>query len=281
MNAFSRFNISHRDRFAPLSDDELRARAPSIFATEAHESRSDRFAPIPTAAVIEGLRREGFEPYHAMQARTRDAGKADYTKHMVRLRHRSLVGDEGQRFEIALVNANDGTAAYNMLPAVYRLICQNGLMVGQSYDEVKVRHSGQALDEVIEGAYRVLSEAPRVMDQISRFQSIQLSAPERGLLAEAAHGLRFPDRAPEEVPVTPAALIRPRRSADAMADRWTTLNVVQENVIRGGQHGRVTGSDGRRRNASVREVAGIDQNRALNRALWTLAERMAELKSAA
>lgn len=27
-----------------LTDDELRARVPSIFATEAHESRSERFA---------------------------------------------------------------------------------------------------------------------------------------------------------------------------------------------------------------------------------------------
>ena len=34
------------------------------------------------------------------------------------------------------------------------------------------------------------------------------------------------------------------------------------------------------RRRSVREVAGIDQNRNLNRALWMLTERMAELKAA-
>ena len=31
---------------------------------------------------------------------------------------------------------------------------------------------------------------------------------------------------------------------------------------------------------TVREVSGIDQGKALNRALWTLTERMAELKEA-
>jgi hypothetical protein len=57
--------------------------------------------------------------------------------------------------------------------------------------------------------------------------------------------------------------------------------VIQENVIRGGQRGQVVATNGARRRASVREVAGIDQGRALNRALWVLTERMAELRSKA
>jgi hypothetical protein len=43
-----------------LTDDQLRAAVPSIFATEAHESRSARFTPIPTIKVLDGLRAEGF-----------------------------------------------------------------------------------------------------------------------------------------------------------------------------------------------------------------------------
>ena len=35
-----------------LTDDALRARVPSIFAAEAHESRSARFAPVPTIDVL-------------------------------------------------------------------------------------------------------------------------------------------------------------------------------------------------------------------------------------
>lgn len=265
-----------------LTDDQLRAVVPSIFATEAHESRSARFAPVPTVDVLNGLRREGFEPVFAAQSRTRDDSKRDFTKHMLRLRHRgqdvAKVGDEA--FEIVLINANDGSSAYKMLPGVFRLVCLNGLMVGDTYDEVKVRHSGDAIGEVIEGAYRVLNEAPRVGEQVQTFKALQLTSPERQAFAEAAHVLRFPDAEPERVPVQPAALLRPRRYQDGANDLWTTFNVAQENVIRGGMRGRVTASDGSRRNASVREVNGIDQNRALNRALWTLAERMAEIKAA-
>jgi len=91
--------------------------------------------------------------------------------------------------------------------------------------------------------------------------------------------------------------LRPRREADATGlinwrtpavpkpDLWHTLNVVQENVVRGGLHGMQHGVDpnGRKtfRRVTTREVRGIDQDVKLNRALWMLAERMAELKGAA
>ncbi|WP_171181060.1 DUF932 domain-containing protein [Ruegeria sp. HKCCD8929] len=136
-----------------LSDDDLRKAVPSIFATEAHESRSERFVPVPTIDVLSELRKEGFDPFFAQQANTRIKGKAAFTKHMMRLRHRSISNAEGEAFEIILVNANDGTSSYQMVPGFFRFVCANGLMVGDSFNEVKVRHSGNAIHEVVEGAY--------------------------------------------------------------------------------------------------------------------------------
>lgn len=40
---------------SPLSNDEIARVAPSIFAEEAHESRSDRYRYIPTVDVLEAL----------------------------------------------------------------------------------------------------------------------------------------------------------------------------------------------------------------------------------
>lgn len=267
----------------PLSNDMLRAAVPSIFATEAHESRSARFAPVPTVTVLDGLRAEGFEPFSAVQARTRVEGKAEFTKHMVRLRHRSLTNTAGDSFEIVLVNANDGTSAYQMIPGFFRFVCENGLMTGETFSEVKVRHSGNAIGEVIEGAYRVLEDAPLVAEQVASWKAISLQDGERLALAESAHILRFPKAAQEgeaPAPVQPEALLRPRRSADRATDLWTAFNVVQENTLKGGLTGRVRNAEGRLQRRTTREVAGIDQNRSLNRALWLLTQRMAELKGA-
>ena len=69
-----------------LTEDELYRVAPSVFAVEAHESRSERFKPIPTIEILRGLNKEGFQVVGATQARTRDASKREFTKHLLRLR---------------------------------------------------------------------------------------------------------------------------------------------------------------------------------------------------
>jgi hypothetical protein len=268
----------------PLSNDDLMRAAPSIFATEAHESRSARFAPVATVQVLEGLRREGFEPFSAMQARTRDESRKEFTKHLLRLRHRGITNDAGQAFEIVLVNANDGTAAYQMLPGFFRMVCANGLIAGDTFEGVKVRHSGDAVGDVIEGAYRVLGDAPKIADQVDSFRSLTLNRDERQVFAEAAHMIRFPDHYAEgddrtETPIRADQLLTARRYDDRAADLWTTFNAVQENVIRGGITAMGRNATGQRRRVTTREVNGIDQNRSLNRALWTLTERMAQLKA--
>jgi hypothetical protein len=71
----------------PLSDDQIRAVAPSIFAPAPHESRSERYRYIPTAIVLQELRGEGFEPFMVCQTRVRHDDRRDTTKHLIRLRH--------------------------------------------------------------------------------------------------------------------------------------------------------------------------------------------------
>ncbi len=70
-----------------LSEAQLRAVAMSVFAEGKHASRSERYTYIPTIEVLRGLRRGGFEPFMVAQGSTRVEGRADYTKHMIRLRH--------------------------------------------------------------------------------------------------------------------------------------------------------------------------------------------------
>ena len=53
-----------------------------------------------------------------------------------------------------------------------------------------------------------------------------------------------------------------------------TMNVTQENLMRGGVQGR--NDQGQRRR--LRGVTSVDADSKMNRALWVLAERMAALK---
>ena len=104
----------------PLSDDQIRTVAPSIFADTPHESRSERYSYIPTVAVLTELRKEGFQPFMVCQTRVRQEDRRDYTKHMLRLRHESQInGTEAN--EIILLNSHDGTSSYQMLAGLFRL----------------------------------------------------------------------------------------------------------------------------------------------------------------
>lgn len=279
----ARFDTSAR----ALTETELMRLAPSIFAVEAHESRSDRFQPIPTIEVLRGLMNEGFMPVGARQSGTRDANKRDFTKHMLRLRRLDdgknySVGDTV--FEIILKNANDGTAAYDLMAGLFRIRCLNSMVTQTAtLDSLKVRHTGTpeiVRGKVIEGTYSVLKSAESALAAPQDWGSINLNTDEKEIFAEAAHMIRFGDSQDEEASAAarafqPAQLLVPRRSDDRGNDFWTTFNVAQENIIRGGIRAR-TRVDGRR--PAMREVKGIDQDIKLNKALWILGQRMAELK---
>ncbi len=286
MNMIYAPNTARFDHTArSMSEDEMRKVAPSIFAVEAHESRSERFQPIPTIEVLRGLMREGFMPVGARQARCRDESRKDFTKHMIRLRRLDdgkdySVGDTV--FEIILKNANDGTAAYDLMAGLFRIVCKNSL-VSQTgtLDSLKVRHSGTAegvQGKVIEGTYEVLRNAEAALAAPADWSGIQLDKDEKMIIAEAAHVLRFDQESNLAQAIDPARFLTTKRVADRGNDLWTQFNVVQENVIRGGLHGTTQDDQGRRRNVSTRAVKGIDQDVKLNKALWLVAQRMAELK---
>ncbi len=268
-----------------MTEPEMRKVAPSIFATTAHESRSERFQPIPTIEILRGLVKEGFVPVGAKQSSTRTEGKADFTKHLIRLRR----VEDGKNYrvgdtvcEILLKNANDGTSAYELLAGLFRIRCLNSLVAQTgTIDAIKVRHSGDVGAKVIEGTYRVLNEAEKALAAPQDWSAHSLGRDEQQIMAEAAHMLRFGDAVGEtKTPIKPEQLLIPRRHDDHGDDLWTVWNVTQENVIRGGLRGFARDEKGNARRVKSRAVNGIDQDIKLNKALWLIGERMAALVAA-
>lgn len=229
---FGRINQIRRDR--PLTHEELMSHVPSVFGTDKHESRSDRYTYIPTIIILESLQREGFEPFFACQTKVRDQSKREHTKHMLRLRRAGqLTGHQVP--EIILLNSHDGSSSYQMLPGLFRGVCTNGLVCGQSFGEVRVPHKGNVVEKVIEGAYEVLGVFDRVDEKRDAMQSLALPVPARHALANAALKYRFGE---EHQPVTVSQLLTPRRREDYSDDLWTVYQRVQENLMKGGLSGR-------------------------------------------
>lgn len=266
----------------PLTNDMLRAMAPSIFAERPWHAMSAKYAFIPTIQVVDRLRSEGFLPFQAMQSRSRIEGKGDFTKHMIRFRD-MRAGDPARRGpsgdlvvpEVLIINAHDGMSAYHCMSGIFRFICENGLIVcdGES-SQMSVRHSGNT-DGVIDVTYELVEQFPAILQSVERFSNLQLEAPQQIAFAEAALQLKYDEEHP--APITAAELVAPARTEDAKPTLWNTLNTVQEHLIDGGLKYRKVGATGKARRGKTRAVSGISENTKLNKALWTLANRMAEL----
>ncbi len=221
---------------------------------------------IVTLTVLENLQCEGFQPFFACQTRVRDPGRREHTKHMLRLRREGQITGK-QVPEIILLNSHDGTSSYQMLPGLFRAVCQNGLVCGESFGEVRVPHKGDVVSQVIEGAYEVLGIFDRVEEKRDAMQSLMLPPPAQQALAQAALTYRFGE---DHQPVTAPQILSPRRWQDESNDLWTTYQRIQENLIKGGLSGR-SAKGGR---THTRAVRGIDGDVKLNRALWVMAEAM-------
>lgn len=266
---FGRVNQVRRDR--PLTHEELMQFVPSVFSEDKHESRSERYTYIPTITLLDNLQSEGFRPFFACQTRVRDESKREHTKHMLRLRREGQITGK-QVPEIILLNSHDGSSSYQMLPGLFRAVCSNGLVCGESFGEVRVPHKGNVVERVIEGAYEVLGVFDRVEEKRDAMQSLLLPPPAQQVLAKVALTYRFGE---EHQPVTESQLLAPRRWQYESGDLWTTYQRIQENLIKGGLYGR-NAKGGR---THTRAIKGIDGDVKLNRALWVMAENMLQLAS--
>ncbi|MDV7024460.1 MULTISPECIES: DUF932 domain-containing protein [Atlantibacter] len=268
----SRFGAAHVIRQErPLTNDELAKYVPSVFTGDKHASRSERYTYIPTITLLDKLREEGFEPFFACQTRVRNFDKREFTKHMLRLRRRDrITGTEVP--EIILLNSHDGSSSYQMIPGMFRFVCTNGMVCGQTFGDIRVHHKGDIVGQVIEGAYEVLGIFDKVDENIDAMKSLTLSPAEQRAFAGAALEYRYGE---EHKPVSVNQLLDWRRRDDNKPDLWSTFNRVQENMIKGGMPARSkTGKSTR-----TRAINGIDGDVKLNRALWTLGEEMIKLKS--
>ena len=253
-----------------LDSEDIRFRCPSVYAPAAHDSRSARYTYISTNDIIARLAEAGFTPTQAMQAKARDLNRREFTKHLLRFRRTEDLGwSKPEAFEIVLVNAMDGSATYKLYAGILRTVCSNGLIAGDMFT-LSIPHLGDIADRVVEGSLRIVEEAEPIMAQVEEMKRIQLPREEQLLLAQYALKARYDlkdgevsDFLPEDV------LDYRRRRADQDNSLWTTTNVIQENVIKGGPSRRVGHA-----HKSIRSVHEIDKTIEVNSLLWGFAEEL-------
>ncbi len=276
---FKNYNKVESYNGQALTLDQLRQEVPSIFAPSAHASRSAKYVYVPTEQIVTKMVSENFLPVLACQSRPRLQDRVNHAKHMIRFRKGGAPIGQQEVPEVILVNSHDGSSSYSMMAGIFRFVCANGMIAGDKFESIKVHHTGNIIDGILEGAFTVAKDFERALGTVGQMKEITLTPDEQGIFAAQAADLRFEPEEGKAPPLIPIRLLDIRRPQDGGNDLWSVFNRVQENALRGGQTQK-TWENGRRHRKTTREVRGIDSNVRLNRALWTLAEKMAELKKA-
>jgi hypothetical protein len=256
-----------------LEEDILRRQAPSIYALGPMQGVSPRYTFVPTARIVDGLRAHDWVPVDVEEQRIRKEARRGFQKHMVRFRRTEQMQTLDEwNVELVLLNSHDRGCAYQLHGGIFRRICSNGLVMSEgSFEAIRFRHSGLEPEEVVTASFRLLEFVPKVGELVNRFRARALDSQESTALAMHALTLRYGNVT--DAPVEAETLLKARRPEDEGTDLWTTMNRVQENLVRGGVSD--CRRDRRNRLRSVRALRGIDSKVTLNKGLWGLAEQLA------
>src|SRR5258708_17739427 len=182
----------HANAFSgALSLEDVRHRAPAVFAESAHERTSSSYRFIPTERVLVGLMQAGFVPVEARQTRARHG--VAHARHVVRLRRRfETVGLRDAIPEVVFLNSHDGTSAYQIRLGLYRVVCTNGLIVSRgAFPAWCVSHRGDIVDEVVAGALELSERFEQLALRVERMEQRRLAKDEQLQLEEQALALRY------------------------------------------------------------------------------------------
>lgn len=268
--------------------EQLQSRFPAIFAEAAKETTSDKYLYIPTYKLIAGLESQGFNVVGAKQANARTNNR-EHGKHVVYLSHQSLSSDVtvGQELPmLALTNSHNGLSSFAIDTAFFRLACSNGLLMPTTaLSSARIIHKIGMQDDVINAAVNVVQSFPEQIKQIEAMKQIAMSREEQVLLSESAVSMAFDEEQVElnkKLGIDVATkMLTLRRNADKNADLWSTFNVIQENIIKGGLRLATENEAGQRKLVRTRAVNSIDRDAKLNKELMSLAQKFAALKGAA
>lgn len=238
--------------------------APAM-AEHASPRASKNYLFVPTTKIITELEGHGWSVSSAVATKSRAEGRAGYQKHMVRFRRNDgnqiTLGDSIA--ELLLINGHDTSTSYRFCGGVYRLVCGNGMIVAETeFPGIRVPHRG-SLEEIVAASLSVAERLPQLAAVVSAMKKIVPGDMQRIDFAMKALGIRFGDKSP----LLAADVLVPRRAEDTGKDLWTLFNVVQENIMRGGQMGVL-------QNGSVKQVApiiGMQKGIGVNEGLWELA----------
>ena len=254
-----------------LSKSELKEVCPVIFADKASNEVSKHYTHIPTSKVIDDMELLGWKVVDAKAVKARKKTTQGYQKHLVVFRNPDVVingkNDDTVFPQVLLTNSHDGKNSFTFTAGLFRMICENGLVVSTStFEDVKMRHMGYSFEELQVKIKEMVEKLPLTVESMNKMQATELGQNEMVKFAKEAISTRFPENELKRIKIDFKELLTPTRDEDAGNDLWSVFNVVQEKIISGDFEYAAAGKI-----RKAREIKNFKQDQKINKDLFELA----------
>ena len=252
-----------------LSNSEIRQIAPSVFTDKPSSNVSQHYTHIPTSRVIEDMRTLGWDVVDAKQVKARASQGTQ--KHLVVFRNPDVVvnGEDGDTVwpQILLTNSHDGKNAFQFQAGLFRLVCENGLVIStQDFEKVKMRHMGYTFEELQTQIRTMVERLPLTVDSMNKMKQIRLNEEQMVEFATQALKTRFNEKQINRLNIDVNQLLEVDRDEDKGDDVWVVFNRIQEKLLNG-DFNYITGNKVRK----ARKIKNFQQDARVNAELFDLA----------
>lgn len=252
-----------------LSNSEIRQIAPSVFTDKPSSNVSQHYTHIPTSRVIEDMRTLGWDVVDAKQVKARASQGTQ--KHLVVFRNPDVVvnGEDGDTVwpQILLTNSHDGKNAFQFQAGLFRMVCENGLVIStQDFEKVKMRHMGYTFEELQEQIRTMVERLPLTVESMNKMKQIRLNEEQMVEFATRALETRFNEKQINRINIDVNQLLEVDRDEDKGDDVWVVFNRIQEKLLNG-DFNYITGNKVRK----ARKIKNFQQDARVNAELFDLA----------
>jgi len=254
-----------------LSKEEVAQRAKSVFTKKGSSETSDKYTHIPTDRIIDDMALLGWGVVDAKEVKARKNSTQGFQKHLVVFRNNDVVisGDDGDTVfpQILLTNSHDGKNAFTFTAGLFRMVCENGLVVASTeFENMKIRHMGYDFETLQNTIKMMVEQLPLTVESMNKLRQTELKQEQALEFAKRALEVRFGEDETNNIQIDLEDLLTPTRVEDKGNDLWSVFNVVQEKIIDGGfQY--TYGSKVRK----ARRIKNFKQDLELNAKLYDLA----------
>jgi hypothetical protein len=160
-----------------------------------------------------------------------------FQKHLVVFRNNDIqiTSEDGDTIfpQILLTNSHDGKNAFTFTAGLFRMVCENGLVIStQEFENMKIRHYGYSFEELQSTIKAMVEKLPLTVESLNRFRAVELSQEQCLDFAKKAVAARFENEI-DNIQIDLQDLLTPTRNEDKGTDLWSVYNVIQEKLVHG------------------------------------------------